>query len=141
MKGNAVEFARKAHVGQLDDEGKPYFEAHLVQTAKIVSLVTSDEEVIAAAYLHDVLEDTKTTYEGLKREFGVRVAGLVLECTHDGSKKEGYYFPRLKSRDAVLVKFADRLSNLSRMSAWSRERQEQYLRKSVFWKKEASGNG
>jgi hypothetical protein len=46
----------------------------------------------------------------------------------------GYYFPRLKSQKAITIKFADRLSNLSRMNAWDEERRRQYLAKSKFWK-------
>jgi len=49
--------------------------------------------------------------------------------------KEGYnYFPNLQSQEAILIKFADRLSNLSRMKVWPLTKQEQYLTKSKFWK-------
>lgn len=131
----ACEFARRKHEGQLDDEGKSYFEAHVCQVVDILLKVTIDDDILMAGYLHDTVEDTDTTYEELACTFGVRVAKLVMELTHEGKKDEvGYYFPRLKSRDAILVKFADRLSNLSRMSAWDEKRQDQYIRKSKFWK-------
>ena len=55
----------------------------------------------------------------------------------EGKKDEkGYWFPRLKSKDAIIVKFADRLSNLSRMDVWDEERQQHYLKKSKFWRSE-----
>ena len=101
----------------------------------ILHTITEDIDIICAAYLHDTLEDTATTYEELKKEFGQRVADLVLELTHEGKKDEfGYYFPRLKSKDAIIIKFADRLSNLSRMDSWDIGRQAQYVSKSRFWK-------
>lgn len=139
----AREYAQKAHEGQLRDDGRPYFAAHLAQVGTIISTITEDPIVIAAAYLHDTLEDTKTTYDDLVREFGPRVATIVHMVTHEGStggyKPTGYYFPRLTGRGstfraAVLIKFADRLSNLSQMETWSDDRQDHYLRRSRFWK-------
>lgn len=132
---DAYDFAFKKHGGILDDSGRTYFDAHLVPVWHILELVTKDQEILMAGLLHDTLEDTDTTYEELKREFGQRVADLVNEVTHDGKKDSyGLYFPRLKSKDAILIKFADRLSNLSRMEPWDKHRQEHYLRKSKFWK-------
>ena len=133
----AAEFAVKKHSGQLDDEGKDYFTAHCMHVFRILGEVTKDEEILASGLLHDILEDTDTTYVELELGFGKRVAALVFEVTHAGSKdNHGFYFPRLVSRDAILLKFADRLSNLSRMAAWGPRRQEQYLRKSKFWRSE-----
>ncbi len=127
-------FAKEQHSGQVDDDGHPYFD-HLVQVANLLRLVVEDKEVIASGLLHDVLEDTSTTYDQLKDRFNERVADLVNEVTHEGkSDQVGYYFPRLKTRDGVLIKFADRLSNLSRMDSWTVPRQEHYLSKSKFWK-------
>lgn len=132
---DAYLFAFQKHGKTLDDEGKLYFDAHLVPVANIIKMVTDDETVWMAAILHDTIEDTDTTYKELKSVFGQRVADLVNEVTHDGRKDSyGYYFPRLLSRDAYLIKFADRLSNLSRMSAWDKQKQAHYMRKSKFWK-------
>ncbi len=134
----AYDFAKEKHRDQLDDIGKSYFEAHVCQVAKILHCITDDEDILAAGLLHDTLEDTQTTYEELVITFGIRVADLVMEVSHEGKKDEvGYYFPRLKTRDAILIKFADRLSNLSRMEAWTPGRQKQYLKKSQFWKDSA----
>lgn len=130
----AFDFAEEAHRGQIDDSGKPYFN-HLCTVLDIVSQVTQDEEIQAAAMLHDTLEDTKTTFADLVEAFGERVAGLVLEVTHEKNHDTGgYYFPRLKSRDAILIKYADRLHNLSRMEPWDEKRREQYIKRSKFWK-------
>jgi len=130
-------FAVKRHKNQLDDNGKNYVFSHCFQVANIIKFVRSNDfELIAAAYLHDTIEDTPTTYLELCNEFGKRVADLVMEVTHEGSKKRGYYFPRLHTKDGILLKFADRISNLSRMECWDEKRQNQYIKKSKFWKSE-----
>lgn len=49
-------------------------------------MLTNDEEILAAALLHDTIEDTGVTYEDLKQEFGTRVADLVLAESEDKSK-------------------------------------------------------
>lgn len=127
------EFAKDVHREQVDDEGKSYFDSHIMQVVHILKQVTTDENLIKAAYLHDTIEDTHVYYEQLKEIFGKNVADLVNEVTHEGKKDEGYYFPRLKTKEGILLKFADRLSNLSRMTPWDEERQQHYLEKSKFW--------
>ena len=62
-----------------------------------------------------------------------------MEVTHEGRKDEiGYYFPRLKTQRGIVLKFADRISNLSRMESWDDNRKNHYLRKSKFWKSEGT---
>ena len=133
----AYDFARRKHDSQLDDDGiSPYFNSHILHVVAILKCVTNDHDIITAAYLHDTLEDTETKYEEIANLFGGRVAGLVYELTHEGKDSSTYYFPRLSTREAVMIKFADRLSNLSRMAIWEKPKQESYLRKSKFWKSE-----
>ncbi len=50
-----------------------------------------------------------------------------------GDEVTGWYFPRLHSRKAIVVKFADRLSNLARMVGWPGDWQQGYLDESRFW--------
>jgi (p)ppGpp synthase/HD superfamily hydrolase len=132
----AAVFARQKHTGQTRDGGEDYFEHHIVKVAGIIQIVRPDDEnLIAAAYLHDTIEDTDTTYKELVQEFNTDIANLVMEVTHEGAKDSyGYYFPRLKTKRGYVLKFADRTSNLGDMDAWEAGRQEQYLRKSKFWK-------
>ena len=132
----AFDFANKAHEGQLDDSGKPYFLTHCTQVAGLVTLTCpEDYNLICAAYLHDVVEDCGFTYEELIKEFDQDIADLVMEVTHEGTNDNvGYYFPRLNTQRGIVLKFADRMSNLSRMECWNDKRQDQYLRKSKFWK-------
>jgi GTP pyrophosphokinase len=136
----ALEYASEQHKGQLDDQGRPYFFAHIVQVHSILKDVTDDEEVLCAGILHDVIEDTDTSYEDLIREFNKPIADLVRELTQQGIWETGYYFPHLKTRKAVMVKFADRLSNLSRMDDWPGDRQQEYLEMSRFWPVEPPGD-
>jgi (p)ppGpp synthase/HD superfamily hydrolase len=136
----ALEFASEKHKGQLDDQGRPYFFAHIVQVHSILMDVTDDVETLCAGILHDIIEDTDTGYDDLVREFNKPIADLVLELTQEGDRETGYYFPRLNSKKAVLVKFADRLSNLSRMDDWPGDRQQKYLEMSRFWSTEPPGD-
>ena len=133
----ARDFATRKHEGQERDGGDPYIN-HPFQVAVILSAITGsadkDIELIQAGFLHDTIEDTDTTYEELVTEFGERVADLVMEVSHEGKKTTGYYFPRLKTKAGIVLKFADRISNLMDMNAWDKGRQEHYLRKSKFWK-------
>lgn len=133
----AYNFALAKHKGQKDDNGESYFRAHCAQTFEILEVITKDENLLCAALLHDTLEDTNTTYAELVKEFNQDVADLVNEVTQEGQKDEfGYYFPRLKTQRGIMLKFADRLSNISRMQAWNEERKQQYLKRSKFWKSE-----
>ena len=135
----ALDFAKKKHKGQLDDEGEDYFKSHLLYVGSMLSGLVQDKEVIAAGLLHDTIEDTDTTYEELVKVFGKRVADLVNEVTHEGKPDEhGYYFPRLKTKEGILIKLLDRASNVSRMKAWDKKRQQKYLDKTKFWKSEGA---
>lgn len=125
----AAQFAKAAHVNQFDDDGKNHF-AHCAIVAEIIELLLPyDDELIAAAYLHDVVEDTGITYTELRAHFGDDVADLVDEVT-----KVGGEFGQLKSERGIILKFADRLHNLSRMTAWPKQKRDNYLEKSEFWK-------
>ena len=134
----ALEFASERHKDQVDDQGRPYFFAHIVQVYGILIDVSDDTEVLCAGLLHDVLEDTDTSYEELRSIFTPNIAEIVKMVTHSEDKK---YFPDLKTSDnyntlfhkAVLVKFADRLSNLSRMESWSDKKRNEYINSSKFW--------
>lgn len=136
LEDKALEFASIKHEGQLDDQGRPYFFAHIIQVHSLLKDVTDDEEVLCAGILHDTLEDTETTYEELIREFNKEIADLVLELTFQVDEEVGRYFPLLNSHKAIIVKFADRLSNLVRMVDWPGDWQQDYLQNSVFWPSE-----
>ena len=79
----AYEFAAKKHADQKRRSGEPYI-IHPIQVANILARMKMDEETLAAAFLHDVVEDTDTTLQQLKEMFGAKVAMLV-----DGVTKLG----------------------------------------------------
>ena len=72
----AYDFALKAHKDQKRDSGDPYL-IHPVGVADILSDLKLDSATIATGLLHDTIEDTKTTYKTVEKEFGKEVADLV----------------------------------------------------------------
>lgn len=109
----AADFAAHAHREQVRRyTGRPYVE-HCRAVADLVSTKTQDLDVLAAAVLHDVLEDTATGFSLLEREFGTRVAGLVAELT------DKYTTALYPSMSRALRKEAER-DRLSKTSAEAR---------------------
>ena len=72
LSHKARDFAKEKHKGQVDDNGNNYYHAHLAQVVNILHNVTGDRFILSAAWLHDTIEDTDTTYEELEKEFGKR---------------------------------------------------------------------
>ena len=73
----AILFAVKAHAGAVRRDGHTPYILHCTEAAAIAATMTQEQEVLAAAVLHDVVEDTDVTAEMLESEFGSRVALLV----------------------------------------------------------------
>ena len=110
MLGKAIVLATNAHAGQFDRGGRPYI-LHIL--AVMYLLNSDDEELMAAAVLHDTLEDTKLTRADL-RDAGMseRVINTVMLLTKmPGDTYEEYKAKVLTSRDAMLVKRADLTHN------------------------------
>lgn len=103
----AYERARNLHAGQMRLGPKPIpFITHPVAVAQIVSSHVSDEEIVAAALLHDTLEDTKYTSEDIRDEFGERVAAIVIGQTIPEAL-EGIDINRNKNRERYYRALAD----------------------------------
>lgn len=118
---NAVDFATRKHTGQTQrTNGEPYVN-HCIRVANTVQPYTKNINVILAAILHDTLEDTDTTYQELINTFDKEVACLVLFLTNNkddmdsAGGKAPYLAKRINllSEDALLIKLADRLDNIS----------------------------
>ena len=78
----AIRFAIDAHKGQKRKDGIPFI-FHPLEDAAIVATMTTDEAVLAAAVLHDTVEDTDVTSEDILKNFGERVHELVAHETED----------------------------------------------------------
>jgi hypothetical protein len=122
LTARAHEFAVNAHT-QIGHRrkytGQPY-EVHLAGVARLVASVSTDLEMVAAAWLHDAVEDTTATLADVEREFGARVGALVEELTDiskpgDGSRTvrkqiDRRHISRASPR-AKTIKLADLIDN------------------------------
>lgn len=120
---NAFIFAKDMHEGQTRSSGEPYY-THPMEVASILAEMRMDTDTIITAILHDTLEDTKTTYDELKKKFGQNVADLVngvskltrIESqTIEGKQAENFRKLLLAMSEDIrvlLVKLADRLHNM-----------------------------
>lgn len=116
----ALEFATKAHHGQARKyTGEPYIK-HPIEVMQIVSTVDHTEEMLAAALMHDCIEDCGITYEEIAREFGVIVAWYVDDLTDvskpiDGNRQKRKEIDRQHTAQAhensKTIKLADLISN------------------------------
>ena len=120
----AIVFAVRAHAGtERRGKGFPYI-VHLLESVEIVATMTPDQELLAAAALHDTVEDTHVTVEEIRAEFGDRIASLVAtesDTFEQGMSKEDSWHARKQdaidrlaraSRDAKIVALGDKLSNM-----------------------------
>lgn len=118
MIKRAAEFAERAHHGAVRKGTKIPYITHPLETAVIAAMMTRDEELIAAALLHDTIEDTGITYLELREQFGARVADLVAEESEDKSRtwleRKSHTLEHLKtaSYEIKLLTLADKLSNI-----------------------------
>jgi guanosine-3',5'-bis(diphosphate) 3'-pyrophosphohydrolase len=136
----ALEFAAQKHGDQRrkDPEASPYIN-HPIALAHILwGAGVQDPVVITAALLHDTVEDTETTEEELVEHFGRNVASVVMEVTDDKNLRKSErkalqieHAPHL-SREAKLVKLADKISNVRDVGSkpptdWTLERRREYF--------------
>ena len=137
----AADWAIDSHEGQLRASGDPYLH-HVLAVAEILNELKLDYETIAAAMLHDVVEDTDVTLEQVKEEFGPVIARLVdgvtrmerigefQEKTHAGSREHvqaeslrKLLLAMAEDVRVVLIKLADRLHNMRTLQYLDPERQ------------------
>ncbi len=136
----AVEFAAKKHRMQRrkDEDASPYIN-HPIALMHVLCIDggITNPTILAAAALHDTIEDTETTREELEAEFGAAVEQLVVEMTDDKSlpkaerKRLQIEHAPHTSREGTLVKLADKICNLRDIvgapPGWSLERQREYF--------------
>jgi len=131
----ALRVATKAHSGQTRKSGGKYIE-HPKEVARFVKQFKKSNNLsamIQAAYLHDTLEDTDTTYEDLVKQFGGLVADMVQQLTTDKAASDaigkGEYIAGKMAKMsswALVVKLADRLANVQDIDTRPADFQKKY---------------
>ena len=125
MVEKAIIFAAKAHEGMFRKGTEIPYIVHPMEAGAIAASVTSDKEIIAAAVLHDTLEDTGTTAEEIENEFGKEVLRLVQSDSED--KREALppeqtwkirkqetidYLEKKADKKEKIIALSDKLSNI-----------------------------
>ena len=145
----AMALAEKAHYGQRRASGEPYL-SHSLAVAHILVDLNLDYETVAAAILHDVVEDGGVELEAIEQQFGSRIAGLVDGVTKmkviqefqpgaGVSRKEHSQAESLRKMllamaedvRVVLIKLADRLHNMRTLGALAEDKQRRIARETM----------
>jgi GTP pyrophosphokinase len=145
----AVSFASRAHAGQRRISGEPYVQ-HTLAVARTLADLGLDHETLAAAILHDVVEDTGVSLDDLKQEFGPRIAELVdgvtkmkviqeFQSQPEGSRHEHAQAESLRKMllamaedvRVVLIKLADRLHNMRTLGVLPEDKQRRIARETM----------
>jgi GTP diphosphokinase / guanosine-3',5'-bis(diphosphate) 3'-diphosphatase len=138
----AFVFACEAHEGQYRRSGED-FVAHPLGVAEILADLHRDDATLAAALLHDVVEDTDTTIEQVRTEFGEEVARLVEGVTkltrihfqsREQAQAENYRKMIIAMADdprVILIKLADRLHNMRTIEYLGKQKQQQKARETL----------
>jgi len=123
LLNRAYQYASQAHRNQKRNSGEPYI-IHPLEVASILADIEMDVTTLCAALLHDVVEDTETSYSQLKEEFGDEIALLVdgvtkLNRINFRSREEAQaenlrkmFIAMAKDIRVVIIKLADRLHNM-----------------------------
>ncbi|MEQ9036846.1 MAG: bifunctional (p)ppGpp synthetase/guanosine-3',5'-bis(diphosphate) 3'-pyrophosphohydrolase [Silicimonas sp.] len=138
----AYDYAKRMHDGQFRHSGEPYF-THPAAVAAILTEQQLDDATIVTALLHDTVEDTRSTYSEIEREFGREIADLVDGVTKltnlqlsSTETKQAENFRKLfmamsKDLRVILVKLADRLHNMRTIRSMRPEKQVQKARETM----------
>ncbi len=138
----AYHFAEEAHSGQKRASGEAYF-IHPCAVAQILIELGLDSATVAAAFLHDVIEDTPVSEEDIRKEFGEEILGLVAGVTKldkivfkSQEEEEAENFRKIfvamaKDIRVIIIKLADRLHNMRSLNFLSKERQGRMARETL----------
>ncbi len=138
----AYDYGARMHDGQKRHSGEPYF-SHPVAVAALLTEQQLDDATIVTALLHDTIEDTRSTYSEIEREFGHEIAELVDGVTKltnlqlsSTETKQAENFRKLfmamsKDLRVILVKLSDRLHNMRTIKAMRPDKQTQKARETM----------
>jgi GTP pyrophosphokinase len=139
---HAFEVALQAHGGQTRRSGEEFIH-HPLGVARICAELHLDEQTLAAALLHDVVEDTGSDLEGIRAEFGAEIAQLVEGVTklsrisfqsREQAEAENYrkmIVAMAQDVRVILIKLADRLHNMRTIEYLGRQKQAQKARETL----------
>jgi guanosine-3',5'-bis(diphosphate) 3'-pyrophosphohydrolase len=142
LLARAFRFAAAAHEGQQRRSGEPFIR-HPWGAAKILAELRQDEQTIAAALLHDVVEDTETDIDEVRSEFGDEIAQLVEGVTkltrihfqsREQAEAENYrkmIAAMVGDERVILIKLADRLHNMRTIEYLGKQKQLQKARETL----------
>ena len=142
LLAKAHDYAKKAHANQKRASGEDYF-VHPCTVALILSDLGLDASTVAAAFLHDVIEDTSVSEGDIRKEFGEEVLELVVGVTkldkiQFNSKEEEQaenfrkiFVAMAKDIRVIIIKLADRLHNMRSLNFLSKERQQRMARETL----------
>ncbi|CDL85066.1 bifunctional GTP diphosphokinase/guanosine-3',5'-bis pyrophosphate 3'-pyrophosphohydrolase [Xenorhabdus szentirmaii] len=134
--------ARDAHEGQARSSGEPYI-THPVAVSCILAEMRLDHETLMAALLHDVIEDTPTTFQDIEQLFGTAVAGLVegvskLDKLNFRDKKEAQaenfrkmIMAMVQDIRVILIKLADRTHNMRTLGSLRPDKRRRIARETL----------
>jgi guanosine-3',5'-bis(diphosphate) 3'-pyrophosphohydrolase len=143
LVSQAADFAARRHSGMVrKGRGNEPFVNHLAEVANLLAIASDgmDAELVAAGWLHDAIEDTKTTREELAQKFSKGVAALVVDVTDDMTlpkdqrRQQQIIDAPGKSPGAKLIKIADKISNIrARMLPQPNQDEREDLTDYVAW--------
>ena len=139
---SAYDYAEQMHSGQKRASGEPYF-THPCAVAEILIDLGLDYPTVAAAFLHDVIEDTSATDEDIKTRFGKEIMTLVDGVTkldkinyqsHEEEDAENFrkiFVAMANDVRVIIIKLADRLHNMRSLNFLSNERQQRIAKETL----------
>lgn len=139
----AYDMGASAHKGQKRENGDDYFIGHCVHVAEHILELGMDATLVAAALLHDTIEDTKVTASDLEKEFGPEIANLVEGVSKLGKIKyhgnerhveslRKFFISVAQDVRVVILKLADRWHNLETLEFLSAEKQHRIALESIM---------
>ncbi len=137
----AEDFAKEKHKKMIQKDGMPYHEHLSAVTSRLKNLGITDEDVLSAAWLHDIIDHTNTDFDEIEQRFGSKIAVLVLSLSKDRKipkiKQEEQYVKQLRESpmEAKIIKLCDIAAELRDLknSTFSKTKKIKEMRKRLFY--------
>jgi (p)ppGpp synthase/HD superfamily hydrolase len=139
---SAENFAKERHLGNTAIGGTSQYQEHLCAVvARLKNLGITDQDTISAAWLHDILDNTTTSFDEIDQRFGSKVAVMILAISKDKSlpraRQEEQYVKQLRDAplDAKIIKLCDISANLRELkgSSLSKTRKLKEMKKGLYY--------